>query len=169
MSRDHHQQRQRPHRLERGRETAHDDAGERWREGRGPHEERGHGRRHHDERERGGRAHHDGERGPQGTEFLDLEISQVIAGEAAALTREVVRELLREALRGRIRERLGERLDAVARVAADAFVDDVEASLAVEARIQQRQALGADQAARLRAAMTSQPTDASERPAKRRR
>jgi histone H3/H4 len=78
------------------------------------------------------------ERGPEGTEFLDLEISKVLYEEAAGLTRAAVRDILREAIAKRLRERLGDRLEAIARLAADELADDVEANLDIEARIAAR-------------------------------
>jgi hypothetical protein len=71
-------------------------------------------------------------RGPEGTEFLDLEMSRVLFGEAEGLAREAARDLLRDALKERLRERLGPRLQAIANVAADALADDVEANLGIE-------------------------------------
>lgn len=89
----------------------------------------------------------DGDRGPGGggrggapnTEFLDLEITKVLYGEASGLVRAAARELLQEAIKARLRERLGDRLDAIARLAADELVLDVEANLEIEARIVARQ------------------------------
>ncbi len=76
--------------------------------------------------------------GPAGTEFLDLEISKVLYGEAAALTREAVRELLKESIKTTLQERLGPKLAAIAKIAADELADDIEANLAIEASIASR-------------------------------
>ncbi|MEB2311778.1 MAG: hypothetical protein OZ921_17595 [Sorangiineae bacterium] len=118
------------------------------------HHPQGHdceGRHHH---------HHDGEgggdaRGPgaRDTEFLDLEISQVLLGEARRAARGVAVELMQEALRERLRERLGERLAAIGRLAADILADDVEANLAVESTIGARRERGREIEERLRAAV----------------
>jgi hypothetical protein len=76
-----------------------------------------------------------GRGGPEGTEFLDLEISKVLLGEASSLAREAAREILKEAVKARLRERLGERLEAIGRLAADVLCEDIEANLAIEERI----------------------------------
>lgn len=82
-----------------------------------------------------------------GPEFLDLEMSQVIFSGAEKLCVEAARDLLRESIRERLRERMGPRLQAVGRLAADEFVDDVEANLDIEglirSRVQSREALEA--------------------------
>ncbi len=92
------------------------------------------GRGHDGRRDRGGRRAD----GPPGSEFLDLEMSKVIFSGASELTVDCARDLLREAIRERLRERLGERFAAVGRLAADEFVNDVEANLDIEARILRR-------------------------------
>ncbi|MFO0551531.1 MAG: hypothetical protein U0271_24300 [Polyangiaceae bacterium] len=76
--------------------------------------------------------------GPQGSEFLDLEISRVLYSEASALARDAVRDILREAIRERIRSRMGQELEAIARIAADELVDDVTANLGIERQISAR-------------------------------
>ena len=58
--------------------------------------------------------------GPQGTDFLDLEISQVLYGEAAGVAREAFRELLKDAVKVRLKERFGSKIEALAKIAADA-------------------------------------------------
>src|SRR5687767_3629863 len=50
------------------------------------------------------------ERGPVGTEFLDLEISKLLYGQATRLATEAARQLLLDAIKERLRERLGDRL-----------------------------------------------------------
>ena len=87
-----------------------------------------HGRHGHD---------HDGG-GPRETEFLDLEISKVLASLASGLARRAADELILDAIKVRLRERMGDRIDALARTAADELVDDVEANLDIEARIAAR-------------------------------
>jgi hypothetical protein len=95
------------------------------------------GRRHPD---RGPREQDRGRGGSRGgAEFLDLELSKVLFGEASELTRVAARELLTEAIKARLRERMGDRLDAVARLAADELIDDMEANLEIERRISSRQ------------------------------
>jgi hypothetical protein len=90
------------------------------------------GMKEDDRREQTGRHQGHEDRGPEGTEFLDLEMSRVLFGEAEGLAREAARDLLRDALKERLRERLGPRLQAIAHVAADALADDVEANLGIE-------------------------------------
>jgi hypothetical protein len=78
------------------------------------------------------------ESGPPGTDFLDLEISQVLYGEAAGVARDAFRALLEEAVKARLKERFGAKIEALAKIAADELVDDVETNLAIEALIQTR-------------------------------
>jgi hypothetical protein len=89
--------------------------------------------------------------GPEGTDFLDLEISKVILGEAESMTRQVYGELLREAIRERLRERLGDQITAVGRLAADILADDIEANLGIERLIEQRKGERREVDSRLRA------------------
>jgi hypothetical protein len=103
------------------------------------HDRRSEGPDHRDERHDERREDDRGRGGPPDTSFLDLEMSKVLYGEAAALTREAAREILKEAIKTRLRERLGPTLEAIARVAADELADDVEANLDIEARIAARQ------------------------------
>lgn len=77
-------------------------------------------------------------RGPEGTEFLDLEISQVLFAQASEVAKDAALDLMREAMRERLRERLGDRLRALGRLAADELADDFEANLEIEARIAAR-------------------------------
>jgi hypothetical protein len=86
-------------------------------------------------RREGGPDHGGGARGPEGTEWLDLELSKVLSARADALTRGVAEELIRDAIKERLRERLGPRLEAIGRHAADKLADAAEASLDIEARI----------------------------------
>lgn len=76
--------------------------------------------------------------GPPGTDFLDLEISQVLYGEAAGVARDAFRELLKEAVKARLKERFGSKIDALAKIAADELADDVETNLSIEALINAR-------------------------------
>lgn len=76
--------------------------------------------------------------GPPGTDFLDLEISQVLYGEAAGVTRDAFRELLKEAVKARLKERFGAKIEALAKIAADELADDVETNLSIEALIHAR-------------------------------
>jgi hypothetical protein len=109
----------------------------------------------HDDRRRGG--------GPEGTEFLDLEITRVLYGEAEKLARESVRDILRGALQARLRERLGARLEALARVAADALADEVETNLRIEELVRAQAAKKKDVEERVRAAMASDEPSAGPR------
>ena len=71
-------------------------------------------------------------------EFLQLEMSQVLYGEAASMTHDAFRELLYDAIVERLYERMGDRIEGLARLAADELADDVEANLAVEAKVSDR-------------------------------
>lgn len=79
-----------------------------------------------------------GKNGPTDTQFLDLEISQVLYGEASGVARDAFRELLREAVKARLKERFGAKIDALAKIAADELADDIETNLSIEASIRAR-------------------------------
>jgi hypothetical protein len=66
-------------------------------------------------------------------------MSKLIESRAAELVQRAVDELLKEAIMERLRERMGARLREAGRAAADMTADDVEANLAIEARIAERQ------------------------------
>ncbi len=72
------------------------------------------------------------------TNFLDLEISKVLFDEAEGITREAFRELLKEAAKRHWQARMGEQIDALAKLAVDELISDVEANLEIEARIAAR-------------------------------
>ncbi len=97
-------------------------------------------------------------RGPGGPEFLDLELTQMLFAEGERMAKAVALDLMREAIRERLAERLGDQLAAIGHLAADELADDVEANLAIEARIGERQAAKSDLAERLAAALAAQPT-----------
>jgi hypothetical protein len=89
-----------------------------------------------DEHEAGGK--------PQGgarndTGFLDLEISKVLFDEAEGITRKAFRELLEEAAKRQFQARFGDRIEALAKLAVDELIADIEANLQVEATIAARQ------------------------------
>src|SRR3954470_20165227 len=89
--------------------------------------------------ENGGERGPDHDRGgPEGTEFLDLELSKVIQARGSALAREAAEELIKESVKARLKERLGERLAEVGRIAADELVDAIETNLSIEALIAAR-------------------------------
>jgi hypothetical protein len=83
--------------------------------------------REHQQRPEGG--------GPD-TRFLQLEMSRVMYAEAEEVAKPAFRELLLEAAKERLRERFGDRITALARLAVDELLNDAQASLDVEARIQ---------------------------------
>lgn len=85
--------------------------------------------------------------------FLDLEISQVLFGEAQQAARQVALELMREAMRERLGERLGEQLAALGKLAADELADDIEANLRIEAAIGERTRKSQELAAQVADAM----------------
>ena len=70
------------------------------------------------------------------TRFLQLEMSQVLYAEAEEVARPALRELLREAAKERLRERFGEEITALAQLAVDELLTDVQASFEIEERIQ---------------------------------
>jgi hypothetical protein len=107
----------------------------------------------------GGRHDERRPRGPEGTEFLDLEITKVLAAEAEGLAREAARELVREALRERLRERIGPELERIGHLAADRLADDLEANLAIEDVIVERKEKRRAQDESFRAAMSSRRRD----------
>ena len=97
---------------------------------------------HHDDDHQHGNDHKgDGEsqsKGAADSEFLDLEISKVLYGEAEDVTREALRDLLKDAAKELLRERFGDRIDALAGLAIDELLADVEANIAIEGRIAER-------------------------------
>ena len=70
------------------------------------------------------------------TRFLQLELSQVMYAEAEAVARPAFRDLLLEAAKDRLRERFGEEITALAQLAVDELLKDVQASFEIEAQIQ---------------------------------
>ncbi len=115
-----------------GRDCCHDDRHRECRE----HHHRDDHDRDCDDRD-GGRGGERSRGGPD-TRFLQLEMSQVLYGEAEALTHRAFRELLLEAAKGRLRERFGDKITGIAQLAIDELMDEVQASLDIEARIQER-------------------------------
>jgi len=104
-------------------------------------------------RDGGGDRRREGEGGPQGTEFLELELSRMLLSRASEVAQEAAIELMREALKERLRERIGGELAAIGRLAADELADDVAANLEIEARIVARMQSAAGVHGRLRAAL----------------
>lgn len=100
-----------------------------------------------------------------GAEFLDLEISQVLYGEAQGIVREAFRELLKEHAKRRIEARMGGQLEALAELAVDELLADVEANLAIERRIEERERQRAALAERLRAVFADRDAPAPDEPA----
>jgi hypothetical protein len=107
--------------------------------------------------------------GPPETQFLDLEISSVLYGEADRLCREAARDLMREAIRQRLDERLGDHLREVGRIAADVLADDIETNLEIESLIVDRRAGRASIGERVREIMRSEASNASKRKSKKRK
>jgi hypothetical protein len=116
----------------------------------GPHGHHEHG--HHGHHGHGGHGP-EHRHGPSGTEFLQLELSKVVHGEAGEIAVEAARAILRDAIEARLRERLGPRLEALGRIAADELADDVEANLDIEARIAARRDLRQSTEGRVRDAL----------------
>ena len=89
-----------------------------------------------DDHEDGGKPHGGGR---NDTGFLDLEISKVLFDEAEGITRKAFRELLEEAAKRQFQARFGDRIEALAKLAVDELLADIEANLRVEATIAARQ------------------------------
>ena len=109
------------------------------RHGRGGDDRCGHhgGSRRDCDCERGGHRSAPRGDGPD-TRFLQLEMSKVLYGEAESLTKQAFRDLLLEAAKARLRERFGDKITGLAELAVDELMNDVLASLDIEARIQHR-------------------------------
>ena len=111
----------------------------------------------HDEHEHDEHCDHDEPSGPEGSEFLQLELSRMLAGQASELVREAFGDLLRESLREALHARLGERIAALADVIAEDFAADVEANLAIASAIDGRRSAKAEVAERARQAFAGPP------------
>jgi hypothetical protein len=85
----------------------------------------------HERREQGGSRNDTG--------FLDLEISKVLFDEAEGITRKAFRALLEEAAKRQFQARFGDRIEALAKLAVDELLADVEANLQIEATLTARQ------------------------------
>ena len=85
-----------------------------------------------DERRDGGS---DERGGPPDTRFLQLEISEVLYGEAEGIARPAFRAALLDAAKERLRERFGKEITALANLAVDDLLDGVFVSLEIEGRI----------------------------------
>jgi hypothetical protein len=94
---------------------------------------------HHEGEPRRDRHDHRGESpgGGPDTNFLQLEMSQVLYGEAEAVAKHAFRELLMEAAKERLRERFGDKIRGLAQLAVDELLNDVFSSLDIEARIRE--------------------------------
>lgn len=78
------------------------------------------------------------QQGPSGPEFLHLEVSRWLEGDAKRDADDLIRDILYEAVRARLEERLGARLREVGAAIADEIADDFEANLAIEAVLDTR-------------------------------
>lgn len=106
----------------------------------------------------------DGEREPRGrdggdTRFLQLEMSQVLYGEAEGVTKQAFRELLLEAAKAHLQERFGATITRLAQLATDELLADIEASLDVEAQIQRRRESQGTPGDRVREVFARKPAD----------
>ena len=138
----------------------HSDSGE---DRDGSRDGRGDDRREDHPRSEGGRS------GPGGrgadTRFLQLELSQVMYAEAEAVARPAFRDLLLEAAKDRLRERFGEEITALAQVAVDELLSEVEASFEVEARIEEYNEARRPPMERVREVLAARRGRAKSRPA----
>jgi hypothetical protein len=93
-------------------------------------------------------------------------MSQVLYAEAAEVARPAFRELLLEAAKERMRERFGEEITALARLADDELLNEMQASFDVEARIQRFQQERRPPAEKLREVFAGRSTGGESRPAR---
>jgi hypothetical protein len=99
----------------------------------------GHDHGHDDCGGRRRRGDRDDERGSgPDTRFLQLEMSEVLYAEAESVTKDALRQLLLEECKARFRERFGDQITGLAQLAVDELMQDIFASLEVEARIRHR-------------------------------
>jgi len=131
----------------------------------GPREGRGDDRPRDDQQRRDGGGGPGSGAGPD-TRFLQLEMSQVLYAEAADVARPAFRELLLEAAKERMRERFGEEINALARLAVDELLNEVQASFDVEARIQRFQEERRSPAEKLREVFAGRSGGGESRPAR---
>jgi hypothetical protein len=101
-------------------------------------------------------------RGAPDTGFLDLEISKVLFDEAEGITRKAFRELLEEAAKRHWQARYGERIDALAKLAVDQLIADIEANQQIEATIAERKRSRSDLDAKVQAILAGRPEPVSE-------
>lgn len=106
---------------------------------------------HHDDHESHDSNHEHARRSGPDTGFLDLEISKVLFGEAEGITRKAFRELLEEAAKRHWQARFGAEIDALAKLAVDELIADIEANQRVEATIADRRRSKTDLDARIQA------------------
>jgi hypothetical protein len=90
------------------------------------------------------------ERHEPDTRFLDLEASKVLFEAACGAARAALREALAERARAHLSERIGQRIDALAALAVDELLADLDANLEIESRIEERRRRAEDRAERLR-------------------
>ncbi len=89
------------------------------------------------------------------TRFLDLEISKVLFDEAEGITRKAFRDLLEEAAKRHWQARYGQRIDALAKLAVDELIADIEANQRIEATIADRKRSRGDLDARVQAILAA--------------
>lgn len=100
--------------------------------------------------DRGGGSGHRGG-GSEDLRFLDLEIAEALHGEATKRAREAYVQALTERIKEKLVARLAEQIDALAELAADDLIADLEANLDIERRIKSRAVQREEHAARLKA------------------
>ena len=89
------------------------------------------------------------DQGGPDTRFLQLEMSKVLYADAESVTKQALRELLLEEAKARFRERFGDQIRGLAQLAVDELMQDIIASLEVEAHIQERNEDRQDRSERL--------------------
>lgn len=71
-----------------------------------------------------------------GTEFLHLEIQEVLKTDAQKATGAAFSELLKEAAKAQLKERWGDKIEGLAAIAVDQLVSELEANLRIGEHIQ---------------------------------
>lgn len=71
-------------------------------------------------------------------QFLDLELSKAMYGEATQIARAAFRELIRDKIKEKLEQRMSETIDSLADLAVDDLVSDIDANNEIERQIKDR-------------------------------
>ncbi len=99
--------------------------------------------------------------GGENLQFLDLEVSKALRGDASRLAGKAFRKVLTQRIMERLEEQLGPRLDALAKDAADDLIADLEANLDIEERIRERGKLREERASTFRSRFLEDDEDST--------